>query len=332
MQLGQLMRGASMRAVAERILEDPAMRGEQLQRALAAAVQDLPSEVDALGKVAELRHVNRALKSVDIERASRSLLAEHCQPSHFHYRPILADETQVLEYVCKHESVHAQPDAMESYLRYPNCIYGMFHERGFLFSDSGLAKPVVFMLSCLMKARPDTLREIVEAPILQQDEYRVAVFYAINAPVRGMQGLNLGTHCLKGVCKELKARYPQLENFVTLSPLPFFKDYLGERAEGEYVRMGPAAQVQTVIDYLDRFTDAGKLVDPVGNFHLGNGAIVHDVYLEGDTRAKRMGESMGAMVSYDYSVTGEDPVTPYQRRLVAHSPGLAKYFAPKPKM
>ena len=46
----------------------------------------------------------------------------------------------------------------------------------------------------------------------------------------------------------------------------------------------------------------GLPLDPVARFHLGNGAIVHDVHANADTSPKGLQQSGGAMVNYLYDL------------------------------
>ncbi|MEP4342212.1 MAG: malonyl-CoA decarboxylase family protein, partial [Lentilitoribacter sp.] len=42
--------------------------------------------------------------------------------------------------------------------------------------------------------------------------------------------------------------------------------------------------------------------DPVARFHLGNGAIVHDVHADADTSPRGQAQSAGVMVNYLYDL------------------------------
>ncbi|MEI6535128.1 MAG: malonyl-CoA decarboxylase family protein, partial [Verrucomicrobiaceae bacterium] len=48
---------------------------------------------------------------------------------------------------------------------------------------------------------------------------------------------------------------------------------------------------------------SGLPIDPVARFHLGNGAIVHQVHADADTSAKGRGQSAGLMVNYLYDLS-----------------------------
>ena len=43
-------------------------------------------------------------------------------------------------------------------------------------------------------------------------------------------------------------------------------------------------------------------IDPVARFHLGNGAIVHQIHADADTSEKGRGQSAGLMVNYLYDL------------------------------
>lgn len=53
---------------------------------------------------------------------------------------------------------------------------------------------------------------------------------------------------------------------------------------------------------MDAKDDAGRPLDPVARFHLGNGAELHRLNLDGDRSAKGLGQSLGVMVNYVYDL------------------------------
>ena len=53
-----------------------------------------------------------------------------------------------------------------------------------------------------------------------------AMFYSINNALKGLRGISFGNFLLKQVLSELGAELPNLNHFVTLSPMPRFAEGL----------------------------------------------------------------------------------------------------------
>ncbi|XP_040064749.1 malonyl-CoA decarboxylase, mitochondrial isoform X2 [Ixodes scapularis] len=55
---------------------------------------------------------------------------------------------------------------------------------------------------------------------------KAAIFYSISSTQKGLQGIELGKYLIKGVVKEVKAEFPHIQDFSSLSPIPGFKNWL----------------------------------------------------------------------------------------------------------
>jgi len=53
-----------------------------------------------------------------------------------------------------------------------------------------------------------------------------AIFYSVTSTQTGLQGIELGTHLIKQAVVRLKAEFPHLNTFSTLSPIPGFRAWL----------------------------------------------------------------------------------------------------------
>ena len=53
-----------------------------------------------------------------------------------------------------------------------------------------------------------------------------AIFYSVTSTVAGLQGIELGTQLIKQAVVRLKAEFPQLHTFSTLSPIPGYRAWL----------------------------------------------------------------------------------------------------------
>ena len=119
--------------------------------------------------------------------------------------------------------------------------------------------------------------------------------------------------------EELKAEFPQLKQFSTLSPVPGLRRWLGQRlANGsdpdaalllELERDGwwndPARSeklrtplLRICARYLTR--KPSIRIDPVARFHLGKGARLERINWLGNNAPRGMQESFGIMVNYLY--------------------------------
>jgi malonyl-CoA decarboxylase len=79
-------------------------------------------------------------------------------------------------------------------------------------------------------------------------------------------------------------RQQGVKQLYTLSPIPSLRKNFAEMPTEDEIR-----------EYLE----AKK--DPVARFHLGNGAKLHSINFNADNSAKRMDESWGIMVNYNYT-------------------------------
>ena len=121
----------------------------------------------------------------------------------------------------------------------------------------------------------------------------------------------------------MRRELPKLENFVTLSPVPGFVQWLKqaddvplsdeERALLDNLDKPDwfddaelAAQLRAVLEplaahyFLKARTAKGRMIDLVARFHLGNGARLERIDWLGDLSPKGLRESAGIMVNYLY--------------------------------
>jgi malonyl-CoA decarboxylase len=152
---------------------------------------------------------------------------------------------------------------------------------------------------------------------------RIAVFYSISNTQRGLGGISFGSFLIKQVVEELQRELPKLENFVTLSPVPGFMQWLKQAADipvsdEDRAVLGHldrpdwtennelAQQLRSVLEplaayyFLKARTPKGRLIDSVARFHLGNGARLERIDWLGDLSPKALRESAGIMVNYLY--------------------------------
>jgi malonyl-CoA decarboxylase len=148
-----------------------------------------------------------------------------------------------------------------------------------------------------------------------------AVFYSINNCLDGLRNISFGAFLIKQVVQELEAEGLKLKNFVTLSPVPRFREWLAQEAVApavaDILRLKSAALAKALHEMtpadprrhalrracaqcLTTRRKSGRANDPVAAFHLNNGASVERINWLGDTSEKGLHQSFGLMVNYAY--------------------------------
>jgi malonyl-CoA decarboxylase len=181
--------------------------------------------------------------------------------------------------------------------------------------------PLIFVEVALTEDIPDAIGPLLAdgRPPIDVRSARTAVFYSISNCQKALRGVSFGNFLIKQVAEELKREFPQLRNFVTLSPVPGFVSWL-KRAHPEAPelqaiaqpgwhadpataeRLRPRLQALLVSYLFEAKTDIGRPADPVGRFHLGNGACIEHVRWLGDVSEKGLRNAAGFMVNYLYDL------------------------------
>lgn len=177
-------------------------------------------------------------------------------------------------------------------------------------------EPLIFVEVALTRAIPGSVTKLLSegrSP-LEAEDAKTAVFYSISNCQKGLTGISFGNLLIKQVVAELKMSFPQLEKFVTLSPIPGLNRWLATQTEDrDHGHIATAilqqrAQPQDIRAMAARYLllakrDDGMPIDPVARFHLGNGAQVYDIHADADTSANGLAQSSGAMVNYLYDLS-----------------------------
>ena len=222
----------------------------------------------------------------------------------------------VLDKIIDYEAVHQINgwDDLRNRLREDRRCFAFFHPA--LEND-----PLVFVEIALTDEIPGAI-----APLLVQDrelppreKANTVVFYSISNCHPGLAGVTFGNFLIKNVVEELTKEMPGLKTFVTLSPVPGFRNWLLKADLTELVDEDMAAKVvqpigrvveSNVYDALTRLCahyllneKSGELAkDPVARFHLGNGARLHRLHGAADLSTKGREQSAGIMVNYLYDL------------------------------
>ncbi len=212
--------------------------------------------------------------------------------------------------------------------------YGFFHPQ---WAD----EPLIFIEVALLDELPRTITPLLDETAAASDlnKATTAIFYSISNTQSGLRGVSFGDSLIKRVVEILRAEFPRLKTFATLSPIPDFRNWLGknadamlnklnEKARGALAREIGVASVssatlltsadlaaeldaksplrqfllQCAAYYLSQALVKGKPPDPVARFHLGNGARIERLNWSGDPSAKGFRQSYGMMVNYLYDL------------------------------
>ena len=92
--------------------------------------------------------------------------------------------------------------------------------------------PLIFVEVALCSGVPKSIQKIIKIDRQEIDieEANTAIFYSISNCHNGLLGISFGNFLIKEVAKNLKRELPELNQFLTLSPLPGFMKWMEEYA------------------------------------------------------------------------------------------------------
>jgi malonyl-CoA decarboxylase len=170
--------------------------------------------------------------------------------------------------------------------------------------------PLIFVEVALCSGVPKSIQKIIKIDRQEIDveEANTAIFYSISNCHNGLLGISFGNFLIKEVAKNLKRELPELNQFLTLSPLPGFMKWMEEYAPITFERCSEKncsddELMKKAIKYLTESNRKdGMPNDPVGRFHIGNGASLERVNLSADLSEKGLLQSYGVMANYLYDL------------------------------
>ena len=234
----------------------------------------------------------------------------------------------ILEKIIRYEAVHEIADWNDLRRRIEpqdRRCFAFFH-------PALLDEPLIFVEVALTSGIASSIGPILagERETLPLRSATTAVFYSISNCQAGLAGVTFGNFLIKQVVEDLAREIPSLKTFVTLSPVPGFRDWLDReraaeapqglsREDVEALRLLDAEGWQADKDrreavrkallpaaaayFLRAKNGKGRPLDPVARFHLGNGARLERMNVLGDISAKGMRQSYGLMVNYLYDLS-----------------------------
>ncbi len=260
----------------------------------------------------------------------------------------------ILAKIIQYEAVHTIQswDDLRARLEPPDRrCYAFFHPQ--LVDD-----PLIFVEVALTRDIPASIAPLlrIEREVTRPADATTAVFYSISNCQAGLRGVSFGNFLIKQVVEELKRDLPGLKTFVTLSPVPGLTRWLSAelKAEasgahspeqlavaaplvaGQWQGVGADATKAAVLRTLAaRYlmmarTAGGRPVDEVARFHLGNGARLERINVDGDLSAKGLAQAGGVMVNYlyDLATIEANHEAHVDRGEVAASPEVRALLAP----
>jgi len=242
----------------------------------------------------------------------------------------------ILEKIIHHEAVHEIDgwDDLRRRLQPDRRCFAFFHpqlpDEPLIFVEVALVAEISAAVGPLVNKKSETV---------DSTQFKTAVFYSISNCEPGLKGVSLGNFLIKRVATYLKEEFPSLKNFVTLSPIPGFMDWIiagGQLGEPE-VLAATQKKLTTYFETLDlkksswserlsngwhpdKASDAEKEAliglcaiyltqfsprkggNAVAKFHLGNGAQLYRINWAADLSKKGLRQSAGLMVNYLYDL------------------------------
>lgn len=301
-------------------------RRQELIRCLNLAPEGIATLVGMRETLLKMKRERPELDAVDADFVH--LLGSWFNRGFLVLRPInWSTPADILEKVIRYEAVHEIGTWDELRRRLApedRRCFAFFHPQ--LVDD-----PLIFVEVALARDTPAAISEVLDearSPIAAA-EATTAVFYSISNCQAGLRGISFGNFLIKQVVEELRRELPALREFVTLSPVPGFSEWLaGERKAEVSDALGVEEsnqlsalddpewfqQPQTVEALRPAMLSAaawyflrgrnihGGIIDPVARFHLGNGARLERINFLADRSPRAMRQAHGLMVNYLYKL------------------------------
>lgn len=262
-----------------------------------------------------IREGHEYLKPLDHD--FKHLLSSWFNPGFLELGEITWEKAKAVSgHLLEYESVHPMEGVSELKKRVqPKArkVYGFTHP-----ATEDL--PLIFVEVAFINGLPGGIDEVLEhGQLLNPAKADTALFYSINSAFDGLAGISFGNLLIKRVTELIQASMPNIVAFMTLSPLPGLRKWLetsgdtNHRGLAEELTASGSASVAAkrpevaerlvaaTADYIVQTKNSrGLPIDPVGRFHLGNGATAWRVVWPASTRDYIWDKSFGAMIIYRY--------------------------------
>ncbi len=242
-----------------------------------------------------MMHDEPELAALDLDL--RHLFASWFNRGFLVLRPInWQSPADVLEKIIAYEAVHTIEswDDLRRRVEPPD-------RRCFAFFHPAMPdEPLIFVEVALTKGVPGSVQGLLaeDREGLAEEDADTAVFYSISNCQAGLASISFGNSLIKQVAADLSMDLPGVKTFVTLSPIPGLSAWMAEEGLTENIDL----RALTAHYLIAAKRADGMPRDPVARFHLGNGALVHDVHTDADLSDKGQAQSFGVMVNYLYDL------------------------------
>jgi malonyl-CoA decarboxylase len=227
----------------------------------------------------------------------------------------------VLERIISYEKVHKIKDMtdLKRRLDEDRRFYAYFHP---VLPD----EPLIFVQVAFTQGLASSVQDIIKPMTPNQPKADTATFYSISNCQQGLTSVTLGNFLIKRVVYEIQQENPKIKHFGTLSPLPGFAEWVNYIEENKLrsilgsedyekvkflrstdIKIGDPRIIEhkkiikkLTIHYLIKEKVNGKPVNAVTRFHLGNGASIENIVINGNISDYGYNESFGIMVNYIY--------------------------------
>jgi len=248
----------------------------------------------------------------------------------------------LLEKLIEYEAVHrvASWDDLKNRLDADRRVFAFFHNKMPLEPLIFVHVALVDGMSDNIQSLLDE-----ETPVFDTDKADTAIFYSISNAQKGLAGISFGNFLIKRVVSVLTEEMKNIKTFATLSPIPAFRTWLDpllikadesvlqpdeckklielsgqdNAARALYAFLESswhtdkalAASLKPILmrlcaHYLVEQRKSDKLLDPVANFHLFNGARLERLNWLADISPKGLKQSAAIMVNYYYKLADID--------------------------
>jgi malonyl-CoA decarboxylase len=262
---------------------------------------------------------------VSLDEDLKHLFKSWFNPGFLKLKKITWDtKAAILEKIIKYERVHHMKDMNELKRR-------LGEDRRFFsyFHPALEDEPIIFVQVALTNGLGRSIQEIMKQSSGDEKKYDTATFYSISNCQEGLSRVTLGNFLIKRVVYEIQEELPHIKNFGTLSPIPGFVEWFSYLEESKIknilgniknqdviflkskdLKIGDKriidnkeAIIKLVSHYIvNEKNRDGLPVNDVSRFHLGNGAIVEDVIINGNISENGFKRSFGVMINYLYEL------------------------------
>ena len=207
----------------------------------------------------------------------------------------------ILEKIVEYEAVHEiknLEDLRRRVLPKDRRCFAFFH-------PSMPDDPLIFVEVALTNGVATSIQKVLSESREEIDLQGAnsAIFYSISNCQEGLSGISFGNSLIKQVAQDLSREMPHLKTFVTLSPIPGLTKWIkDEGLEKPVEDQGMLKQI-TAHYLVEAKGKNRRPIDPVAKFHLGNGAIIHQINIDADLSEKGLLQSKGVMVNYLYDLS-----------------------------